>query len=110
MKIIDKYAYKILWSEEDKEHVGLCLEFPSLSWLAQSIEDALCGIKKLVGETIKDMKTTGEEIPEPLSSKKYSGKFMVRVPPDCHKNLVLKASEENISLNRYVSSVLAQAN
>ena len=29
----DRYTYRITWSEEDQEYVGLCVEFPSLSWL-----------------------------------------------------------------------------
>ena len=37
----DKYTYRVTWSEEDQEYVGLCLEFPSLSWLAESQEEAL---------------------------------------------------------------------
>jgi len=32
----DKYTYRVTWSEEDAEYVGLCAEFPSLSWLAQT--------------------------------------------------------------------------
>ena len=32
--MIDRYTYRITWSSEDGEHVGLCAEFPSLSWLA----------------------------------------------------------------------------
>ena len=27
----DRYTYRITWSAEDGEHVGLCAEFPSLS-------------------------------------------------------------------------------
>ena len=30
---IDKFTYRIMWSEEDQEFVGLCAEFPSLSWI-----------------------------------------------------------------------------
>lgn len=29
----DCYTYRVIWSEEDEEYVGLCAEFPSLSWL-----------------------------------------------------------------------------
>ena len=28
---IDKYIYRVMWSEEDGESIGLCAEFPSLS-------------------------------------------------------------------------------
>ena len=27
----DKYTYRVTWSEEDAEYVGLCAEFSSLS-------------------------------------------------------------------------------
>ena len=37
----DRYTYRVTWSEEDNEYVGLCAEFPSLSWLAANPEAAL---------------------------------------------------------------------
>ena len=37
----DKYTYRVTWSEEDGEYVGLCAEFPSLSWLADT-QTAAC--------------------------------------------------------------------
>jgi predicted RNase H-like HicB family nuclease len=27
----DRFTYRVTWSEEDGEYVGLCAEFPSLS-------------------------------------------------------------------------------
>ena len=41
----DTFSYRVIWSDEDGEHVGLCAEFPSLSWLAQTPEAALAGIR-----------------------------------------------------------------
>lgn len=102
----DKYTYRVMWSEEDKEHVGLCAEFPGLSWLANSPESALRGIRKTVADVLKDMQKNHEKIPEPLSSKRFSGKFMVRIPPEAHRKLALEAEEENISLNRLISAKL----
>lgn len=103
----DRYTYRITWSEDDKEHVGLCVEFPSLSWLAETQEAALEGIRKLVEDVIKDMKNNGESPPEPISNKKFSGKFIVRIPPEVHRSLAIQAEEEGISLNRLVSSKLS---
>ena len=104
----DKYAYRVVWSEDDKEYVGLCAEFPSLSWLDKSQDNAFKGIRKLVAEVIEDLKSKHESIPEPLSSKKFSGKFVVRVPAELHRELTLEAQENKISLNRYVSNKLAR--
>jgi len=103
----DHYAYRVVWSEEDQKHIALCSEFPSLSWLAPTPEGALRGIRKTVAKVIVDMQENGEKIPEPLASRKYSGKFMVRIPPEVHRHLAMEASEEYISLNRLVSAKLA---
>lgn len=101
------YTYRITWSAEDNAHVGLCAEFPSLSWLASTPAKALAGIQRLVRACIADMQTTGETPPVPLADRTYSGKFMVRVPPETHRALAIRAAEEGVSLNRLVSARLA---
>jgi predicted HicB family RNase H-like nuclease len=105
---VDKYTYRVMWSEEDQEYVGLCSEFPSLSWLKASPEEALKGIRALVKSTVKDMEENGEQVPEPIAAKKFSGKFMVRIPPEVHRHLALEAAESGVSLNRLASAKLAQ--
>jgi hypothetical protein len=39
----DKYTYRVTWSEDDNEYVGLCAECPSLSWLADTVSCSLHG-------------------------------------------------------------------
>ncbi len=104
----DRYTYRVTWSEEDEEYVGLCAEFPSLSWLAESPEEALHGIRQVVADVVADMTASDEQIPEPIAVRKYSGKFMVRVPPELHRRLALEAAESGISLNRLASAKLEQ--
>lgn len=104
---MDKYTYRVTWSEEDGEYVGLCAEFPSLSWLANTQEAALAGIKDTVSQVIQDMQSTGEVVPQPLATRHYSGKFTVRIPPDVHRKLQIQAAESNISFNRHVSAKLS---
>jgi predicted HicB family RNase H-like nuclease len=65
------------------------------------------GIINLVKEVVDDMKANDETVPIPLSEKHYSGKFQVRIPPEQHRNLAMIASEQGISLNRYISSKLS---
>ena len=101
------YTYRITWSTEDNEHVGLCVEFPSLSWLAPTPAKALAGIQRLVHDCLEDMRETGETLPVPMADRVYSGKFMVRVPPEIHRDLALRAAEEGVSLNRLVSARLS---
>mgnify|MGYP000565402298 CR=1 FL=1 len=107
IKQTDYYTYRITWSNEDKEFVGLCAEFPSLSWLAKTQEEALRGIRNLVTEVVLDMQSNNEIIPQPLAIRIYSGKFMVRIPPEVHRDLTIQAAENKISINRLISSKLA---
>ncbi len=110
MKIVqnDRYTYRVTWSQEDREYVGLCAEFASLSWLAKSPEAALRGIRAVVAEAVEDLKKAGEPVPEPLASRTYSGKFMVRVPPAVHRELAMEAAEAGVSLNRLASAKLSR--
>ena len=102
----DHYTYRVTCSDEDQEYVGLCAEFPSLSYLASSPEAALRGIRQLVAGVVRDMQRSHEEIPEPIASRRFSGKLLVRVPPETHRHLALQAAEAGVSINRLVSAKL----
>ena len=104
----DRYTYRVTWSEEDEEYVGLCIEYPSLSWLAPTPQEALEGIRQVVAEVVADMEANEETVPEPIALRHYSGKFTVRIPPDLHRRLALEAAESGISLNRLASAKLSQ--
>ena len=93
----DHYTYRITWTEEDDEYIGLCDEFHSLSWLAPEPEEALQGIRQLVADVVAESQTIGEPIPEPLAAKKFSGRFIVRVPPELHRQLVLSVHAKRFS-------------
>lgn len=54
------YTYRVTWSPEDREHVGLCAELPSLSWLAKTPEAALKGIQKVVADVVADMEVSAK--------------------------------------------------
>ena len=104
----DRYTYRVTWSEEDNEYVGLCAEFPNLSWLEPSPEESLKGIRQTVAQVVADLEKSGEPVPEPIAVKKYSGKFMVRIPPDLHRRLIIEAAESGVSLNRLASDRLSR--
>ncbi len=68
----EHYTYRIIWSPEDQEFVGLCVEFPSLSYLDDDRFRAFEKITSLVQEVIADMEANGEQIPEPISLRRYN--------------------------------------
>jgi len=62
MLVNDHYTYRVMWSEEDPE-------FPSLSWLAVTPEEALAGIRQVVADVVGDLEANNESIPQPLATK-----------------------------------------
>ncbi len=103
----EHYTYRVTWSAADQEFIGLCAEFPSLSWLAETRTEAMEGIVTMVADVVADLSTTGEAIPEPIAERRFSGHFVVRILPEVHRRLALEAAEQGVSLNRYISSRLA---
>jgi predicted HicB family RNase H-like nuclease len=105
---MEHYTYRVTWSAEEQEYIGLCAEMPLLSHFDATREGALNGIVRLVGGIVADMKEKGETPPEALAERGYSGEFKVRVPPSVHRELVMAAAEEGVSLNRVVQARLAR--
>ena len=103
----DRYTYRVTLSNEDEEYVALCAEFPSLSWAADNPEESLQGIRQVVADVVADLESNNEPVPEPIAVKRYSGKFMIRIPPEIHRRLAPEAAEAGVSLNRLASSKLS---
>ena len=76
--------------------------------MAEIPEQALEGIRVVVANVVSDMQSTGEVVPEPLATKRFSGRFMVRIPPEVHRRLAVEAAEVGVSLNRLASARLSQ--
>jgi predicted HicB family RNase H-like nuclease len=103
------YSYRVVFSQEDGEWVGLCTEFPSLSHLAPTQVEAMQGITTLVAAVVEDMTEASETLPEAMSDRRYSGSFVTRVPEQLHRTLAIEAAEAGVSLNRLVSYKLSMS-
>jgi predicted HicB family RNase H-like nuclease len=105
----DHYTYRVHWSSEDEEFVATIAEFPSLSWLSDTPTGAMEGMVRLAHDVVDEMLANAETPPEPLSTKAYSGKFVVRIPPEAHRELAIEAAEQGVSLNLLAASRLINA-
>jgi len=101
------YVYSVVWSEEDEAFIGRVLEFPSLAAHGSTQAKALNEIRSVVEHTFEDLLESGEEVPEPLNKRPYSGKLVVRLPKYLHRQLAIEAAEEGVSLNQLISTKLA---
>ena len=101
MKPGDQYLKIVEWSEEDKCYVGTC---PGLMMGGIHGDEEAKVYRELcqaVEEWIKIYEEDGEPLPPPTASKEYSGKFVVRVGEELHKQLAINALREGESLNSY---------
>ena len=88
---------------------GLCAEFGLLSHLDDTPEKAFAGIRDVVGFAVELLREEGQPVPEPLSTRRYSGHLTVRIPLEAHRALAIDAAEAGVSMNRLASERLARS-
>ena len=91
--LVDKYTYRVEWSEEDNVHIARCLEFPSLMAHGDTSAKALSEIEYVVKESIEWMKSENENLPEPVGLTRFRGNLTLRVPTETYKNLAIRVEE-----------------
>ena len=100
------YRVHIEYSDEDGCFVARVPELPGCVSDGSSYEEAAANIRDAMSGYILSLKEEGRPLPTPLSKRKFTGKFPVRIDPDLHKQAMAKAMEEGISLNKLVARAL----
>jgi len=104
-----RYAKFVEWSDEDRCFIGRCPEIMLGGVHGNDEAKVYAELCQAVEEMIELIQTDGGELPEPLTGKKFSGKFIVRVEPALRRRLVAKALAAGESLNNFCAKKLAQA-
>ena len=105
---MNKYGFRIVWSDEDEGYIATSPEFPGLSAFGETQEEALAEAKVAQELFIEDMRERGEELPRPLEATQFSGQFRVRLPKSLHRQASELAAEDNVSLNQFVVGAVEQ--
>ena len=103
---IEKYTYRIEWSEENNAHIARCLEFSSLAAHGTRPDEALRQIEFVVKETVDWLEEENSPIPQPFGTKKFRGHLTLRVPSEKHREIVIRSAEEGVSVNQFILSRL----
>lgn len=82
-------------------------KLPGLIAYGDSIEEGLNELEGAKKAWFSSCIRRKIKIPEPVH-KNYSGKLIVRMPKSLHAHLAEEAEEENVSLNSFIVSKLAQ--
>ncbi len=73
----------------------------------ETIEEAFQEAESAIESWIKTAKEFGDPIPDPSTTKRYSGQWRLRVPKSLHAALALRAKHEGVSLNLLTATILA---
>lgn len=84
-------------------------ELPGCMTEADTPEEGLQEIRELQVEWLQIAMEDGLPIPEPRNEDGYSGNFRLRVPRSLHRKLVENAKWDNVSLNTFCVTALAEA-
>ena len=94
-------------SDPEGGYVAEIEELPGCMTQAETIDEAFRAIEDARQLWIKTAYDEGQDIPLPRDMKEYGGKFLVRIPKSLHRALTRAAKHEGVSLNQYVTSLLA---
>ncbi len=105
-KLSKRYLKIVEWSDEDKCYIGSAPPLIGQSCHGPTEGSVLQQLKVIVEEWVEIYLTDGKPLPESTISREFSGKFVVRLPPEVHKKVALKAMARGESLNQFVSEAL----
>ena len=104
-KYVQLYSYVVEYSLEDEAYLAHCVEL-SITAHGDTHEEAIKEIKEATRVHLLMLEEDDEEIPEPLTLREFSGKFNLRITPEKHREITLKAKGQGVSLNHYINSQL----
>ena len=99
------YTARIDFDPRDGIFVGRVLGIAdSISFHGETVKELTSDFHAAIDHYLADCKATGRQ-PE----KSYSGNLMLRIPPEVHAHVAVRAAAHNKSINDWASEVLATA-
>lgn len=104
-----KYRLHIHYSAEDEGYIATIPELPGCSAFGDTIEDAAREIQTAADAWLETARELKRDVPEPSALRRFSGKLVLRMPPELHRALDECATDAGVSLNQYLVFLLARA-
>src|SRR4029453_47036 len=105
-KLAARYPKLVEWSDEDKCFIGRCPALFLGGVHGRDEAEVYRQLCRTAEEWVEILHQDGVPLPRARQSADYSGKFMVRVAPEIHQRLALKAIAAGESLNSIVAKTL----
>lgn len=116
VKTVDDYRdlpYQLTLARDDEGGkagwVARVEEIPGCTTRGRTPQEAVSKVTRLLTSWIAEAIEEGREVPEPKSPEGYSGRLLVRMPQTLHGELTRSAEREQVSLNQFITDILAGA-
>ncbi|MBI2345358.1 MAG: type II toxin-antitoxin system HicB family antitoxin [Deltaproteobacteria bacterium] len=101
------YEIHIFYSEEDEGYIATVHELSGCSAFGETQEEALNEVVIAARLWLQAAKKERRPVPEPIMTRRFSGRFALRIPKELHRELEREATEQGISLNQWLLYKLA---
>jgi predicted HicB family RNase H-like nuclease len=99
------YAARIEYSDEDGCFIGHIAGIRDIvGFHAESVKELRAAFEDAVNDYLATCEKSGR-----APQKPYSGRLMLRVPPDVHARAAMMAEAHGMSLNQWAGQVLSRA-
>ncbi len=102
----DNYLKIVEWSEEDQCYIGTAPGLFVGGVHGDDQEKVFRELCEVVEETVALFESEGRPLPASTANKRYSGKISLRIPPELHKRISIKATQTGESVNKFVQNKL----
>jgi len=105
-KIANNYLKVVEWSADDQCYVGTAPGLIMGGVHGKNEEKVFQELCQAVEEAIRTMQQAGKPLPPETANRSFSGKIALRIPPDLHKKLAIKAGQNGESINKFIQEQL----
>lgn len=105
-RFFSRYIKVVEWSDEDSCFIGRIPGLIDGGIHGDDEEKVYKELCQVAEEAIELYNESGQSLPTPTANKKYSGKLHLRLSPELHERLSIKAIQKGESLNKLINKVL----
>jgi predicted RNase H-like HicB family nuclease len=108
MKLPYNYIIKPITDESGTYFHASVLELDGCQSTGETFEEAYSDLLDAMEGWVETKLEHGFNIPLPVDTEKFSGKFVLRLPKSLHCRLAIEAEKEGVSLNQFALYKLSQ--
>ena len=105
-KTSDKYMKIVEWSDEDNCYIGTSPGLFDSGVHGQDEMEVFKELCEVIENTITIMKQSGKPLPKETANRKFSGNIALRITPELHKTVAIKAMQEGESISKLIQHKL----